>query len=322
MRKLIIIFTVLSFGLAGEVSHVEIPLKGEAAERSLEPSGLAWYNNHLIIMPQYVNGDSPAFYYIDKSEIINWLKGDRVGVIEPRRIGLEAPEYDSIINGFQGFEAICFTGDNAVLLMESKHENVMGGYLVKGRMNWKKKQLVLDSHYEILSPPVNIKNMAYESVLATKYGYMALFEANGANVNPNPQAEFLSKSLKKKKLKPIPSVEYRLTDVTALDKQNRFWAINFFWPGERNRLLPAEDKLAKNFTLGKTHQQLEHVERLIEFQLKRNKVILTDSPPIQLKLDEKETRNWEGIARLDDKGFLLIVDEYPRTILAFIPYPN
>jgi hypothetical protein len=34
---------------------------------------------------------------------------------------------------------------------------------------------------------------------------------------------------------------------------------------------------------------------------------------------EEKSRNWEGLARLDKKGFLMIVDEHPRTILAFVP---
>ena len=51
-----------------------------------------------------------------------------------------------------------------------------------------------------------------------------------------------------------------------------------------------------------------------------NKIVRTSTPPIQLYLEEK-SRNWEGLARVDGKGFLMIVDEHPRTILAFIPKP-
>ena len=32
-------------------------------------------------------------------------------------------------------------------------------------------------------------------------------------------------------------------------------------------------------------------------------------------------RNWEGIARLEGRGFLLVTDQFPDTILAFVPYP-
>ena len=69
-----------------------------------------------------------------------------------------------------------------------------------------------------------------------------------------------------------------------------------------------------------THKRYEHVERLVEFKIDSDKLIRTSTPPIQLVLEEK-SRNWEGLVRFEDKGFLMIVDEHPRTLLAFIPKP-
>ncbi len=47
---------------------------------------------------------------------------------------------------------------------------------------------------------------------------------------------------------------------------------------------------------------------------------MNDRAPIQLTLvDEATVRNWEGIARLDGRGFLIATDTYPATILAFVP---
>jgi len=38
-----------------------------------------------------------------------------------------------------------------------------------------------------------------------------------------------------------------------------------------------------------------------------------------LKLaDDGQSRNWEGIAMLDQRGFLLVTDQHPNTILAFV----
>ena len=68
---------------------------------------------------------------------------------------------------------------------------------------------------------------------------------------------------------------------------------------------------------GKTHSMFKHVERLVEYQIKNNSIKRTTTSPIQLELNE-ESRNWEGLVRLDRNGFLMIVDEYPRTILAFV----
>jgi len=50
--------------------------------------------------------------------------------------------------------------------------------------------------------------------------------------------------------------------------------------------------------------------------------MLTDSAPIQLTLlSDGTARNWEGVAKLDDRGFLLATDKFPDTILAFVQQP-
>jgi hypothetical protein len=58
----------------------------------------------------------------------------------------------------------------------------------------------------------------------------------------------------------------------------------------------------------------------VEYKIRSNQISQTDTPPIQLVLDEA-SRNWEGLVRLDKKGFLMIVDEHPRTIFSFVPKP-
>ena len=75
-----------------------------------------------------------------------------------------------------------------------------------------------------------------------------------------------------------------------------------------------------NTVKGETHQEFEHVERLVEFKIDGNNIYKTNSLPIQLKLNQN-SRNWEGVVRMGNKGFLMIVDEHPRTILAFIKKP-
>jgi hypothetical protein len=119
----------------------------------------------------------------------------------------------------------------------------------------------------------------------------------------------------------FPNVEYRITDVTDVDSHGRFWALNYFWPGEKKRLLPAEDGILNGFEEGTTHAQYDHVERLVEFKINSKEIVRTNTAPIQLVMEEK-SRNWEGLVRLDKKGFLMITDEHPRTILSFIPFPK
>ena len=188
-------------------------------------------------------------------------------------------------------------------------------------MDFKKKRLEIEQgKIEQITPPKNIKNMGYESILKHKYRLLVLFEANGININPNANAEYYTTSLKHKESVSFPNVEYRITDVTDIDGKGRFWALNYFWPGEKERLDPGKDLIIKNYEEGETHQQYAHVERLVEYKIRSNQISRTDSPPIQLVLDET-SRNWEGLVRLDKKGFLMIVDEHPRTILSFVAKP-
>ncbi|MBC8345031.1 MAG: hypothetical protein H8E56_02085 [Candidatus Marinimicrobia bacterium] len=321
--KHIYIYLILAVALsAQEVLPIEIPLQGEAAERSLEMSGLAWYGDNLILMPQYVNKETPGFYTLKKKQINTWLAGDRSKALTPEKIELILPNFDNAIGGFQGFEAVCFSGNNAYLVMESKQDGVMHSFLVSGNMNIKKKTLTINSDkLETIKLPVNIKNMGYESILKYKYRLMILFEANGVNVLPDPKVEFYTTSLNHKASMSFPNVEYRITDVTDVDGHGRFWALNYFWPGEKKRLLPGKDTILDGYKEGTTHKQYEHVERLVEYKVNSKEIVRTNTAPIQLVMEEK-SRNWEGLARLDNKGFLMIVDEHPRTILAFVPFPN
>ena len=74
--------------------------------------------------------------------------------------------------------------------------------------------------------------------------------------------------------------------------------------------------------VGTSHAEFEQVERLVEMQLSDDAVTIVPAPPIQLELVDAETsRNWEGIVRLDDRGFLLVTDKYPETVLGFVPLP-
>ena len=115
----------------------------------------------------------------------------------------------------------------------------------------------------------------------------------------------------------LSSVTSTNTAVIKFRKKSRFWALNFYWPGEKKRLKPAFDEVLTNTVEGRTHKMHDHVERLVEYKIYKNKIQRTPSEPIQFIIN-KESRNWEGVVRLDKKGFIVVGDEYPRTILAFV----
>ena len=163
--------------------------------------------------------------------------------------------------------------------------------------------------------------MTDETLLVASDRLVTIYEANGRVVNPEPVAHLFDPALAPVGTIPFPSIEYRITDATALDGANRFWAINYFWPGD-TKLKPGLDPLAASFGEGSTHAQFTTVERLVEFQYDDEGISLTSAPPLQLELiDDDHARNWEGIVRLSDRGFLLVTDKHPETILGFVPGP-
>ena len=314
-----LIYTLLiSLVFSQERKVVEIPLGGSANEKALEMSSLTWYKDELVLMPQYIDFEDPAFYVIKKKKISTWLESGSSKAIVPQKIKLKVPDFRQSIQGYQGFEAVCFKGNNIYLIIESKHEGIMKSFIVKGVIDRKNGTIAINEETLTEVPlPLNIKNMGFESIFEYKNQIVTLFEANGSNIHFEPKAIAFNKEINTYKSIEFENLEYRLTDVTKVDRRGRFWAVNFFWPGEEKRLKPGYDEVLEKTKKGKTHSMFKHVERLVEYQIKNNSIKRTTTSPIQLELNE-ESRNWEGLVRLDRKGFLMIVDEYPRTILAFV----
>ena len=118
----------------------------------------------------------------------------------------------------------------------------------------------------------------------------------------------------------VAPIEYRVTDATTLDDRDRFWVINYHWPGAPWHTGACE--ITERYGQGASHARCRTVERLVELQRTAQGIQATDRAPVQLELlDDEHPRNWEGIVRLPGRGFLLVTDEHPTTIFAFVPYP-
>ena len=105
----------------------------------------------------------------------------------------------------------------------------------------------------------------------------------------------------------FPNIEYRITDATCVDSSGKFFAINYFYPGEFGLLKPNLKKEEKD----------KAIEQILEFQILDDKIIRTArQPKIISKGISKSGHNWEGIVKLND-GFLIITDMFPKTILAY-----
>jgi len=232
---------------------------------------------------------------------------------------------DGIIRGFEGFEAISFDKEKVYLTIEASPGFSMKGYLVSGTIEPDLSQVRLDSdNVTEIEPQTKINNKSDESLFLIDGQPVTLYEANGANVNPAPVAHRFDQNLQLNAELTVPHIEYRITDATALDENNRFWVINYFYPGDQGLLEPANDSLIERYGVGLTHTQWEPVERLVEFQYSADGITLVERPPLQLELlPDNEARNWEGLVRLPEKdGFLVVTDKFPETILGFIPTCN
>ncbi len=313
--------------VAEELPITAIPLASLAAGPSAEPaaeySGLAWYGDWLVLLPQYpgrfTGGSDGAVLALAKSDLLAYLDGTSTEPLEPRLVPFVAPGLAAAVDGFEGYEAIAFHGDQAFLTVEASPPGGMRSYLVSGVCGPDLSELRLEVETLVEIPMLTqSSNKSYESLLLVDGHVLAIYEANGAALSPDSVAAQFDLSLVAAGSLPFPQVEYRITDATALDDQDRFWAINYFFPGEPE-LKPAVDSLADQYGQGATHAQAEYVERLLEFQLTESGFRLVDRPPLQLVLLPDEARNWEGIVRLEGRGFLLVTDKFPETILAFVP---
>jgi hypothetical protein len=119
---------------------------------------------------------------------------------------------------------------------------------------------------------------------------------------------------------PFPNIEFRITDATAPDAEGRFWAINYFFPGDGG-LAVEDDEMAREYGPVATLPGQNQVERLVEFQFDGARVVRTERAPVPLRLTIF-SRNWEGIARLEEAGgFLIATDQVPETVLGFVAAP-
>jgi hypothetical protein len=236
-------------------------------------------------------------------------------------IPFSAPEAFAI-DGFEGFESIAFDGDTAYLTIEVSGADGMYANLIAGTMAPDMSGLTLDTATMTkIETQSGVDNMSDETMLLVDGKIVTIHEANGVAVNAEPVAHVFNADLSEAGTIPLDNVEYRLTDATALDENNRFWAINYFYPGEEV-LLPEVDPVAEMYGEGPTHAASAGVERLLEFSYSAEGISMTDTAPIMLQLmADGNLRNWEGLVRYEN-GFLLATDKYPYTILGFVPLPE
>ena len=304
----ILFLPILLFG--GNNPIQEIDLEGIITNPKQEISGMDWYNDNLFLLPENLGG---YLFMVKKNEIQKQLSLKK-GSIKPIKTMFNTPDYSKSIPGFDGFEAIAFYENSIYVTIEADENGEMVGYIAWGNIDPISYEItILEKNIQKISTPIQIDNLSYESIIRHENNLLLLYEANGSNLRKDPYQLLISlNDFSSKKIKG-PNIEYRITDATKVRK-NKFWAINYYWPGDKKNLKPSLDKLSKN---KKTNSD-QTIERLVEFKIKRNSISLTRKKPINLILEEGNSRNWEAIVRFGESGFLIATDKYPRMILAYI----
>lgn len=301
---------------------IELPISGKLSRPEAEISGLCWIDDQLILLPQYphrfAREGAGAVFYLSGQAIKDYLAGRRTVVLEPRRISFDDREIASQIPGFQGYEAIAHIKNRVFLTIESLSENGMQAHLVQGTLSEDWQKIILDpASRQSLDLPAQVRNMSYETLVVAGEKLLVIYELNGLNINRQAVALMIDPLTGETQKLNFPQVEYRITDATAMDENGNFWALNYYWPGEYQKIKPAED-LLPGADEGFLFDKDKSVERLVEFHFSGSTIILSKRKPVYLEPDQSgEGRNWEGVVRYHDRGFIIVTDKHPRTILAF-----
>jgi len=313
------------------VAPVILQLTGPLANRNAEVSGMAWKGDTLVVLPQdptqFAEDNQLGFFVIDRSRIMEAIDGSNTEPILPRQVRCSAPEMSELVEGYDGFEAMALVGNRGFFTVEAEPDSTMASYLLSGVFDMVNKEVVMDiSCFSKIPMGLNIPNIAEEAIVIDGGQVITIGEANGKNVNPNPVANVFNQKGEFQSVLPMPQIEYRVTDATAVDDDHRFWVLNYYYPPERAKIDAATDPELIKFGDPEDFDPDRCIERLLELRIVRtclggDWIERTETPPINLELlADGKCRNWEALVRLEGHGFLLMTDKYPTTLLAFVPY--
>jgi hypothetical protein len=120
-QNILLAWLVVGLALAGcTTSHVQpsttpeeiqvqiIPLSGPIARPTAEISGLAWYGDQLVLLPQFPERFEHHLFRLDRTDLVAYIVGNRTEPLTPLPIQIENADLRLSLKGFEGFEAITF----------------------------------------------------------------------------------------------------------------------------------------------------------------------------------------------------------------------
>ena len=171
-----------------------------------EVSGMDWYNDNLILLPENLNG---YVFAIKKAELDSRINGNDTTTIFPEQIKLNTPNYKELVPGFDSFEAIAFRGYEVYLTIEVKFADSMSCLLARGHIDEKTLEITVpEQNLTVIDVPTYVDNMSYESLVIDKDRVIALFEANGDSLIKSPYALSINSSGNDVIKYPLSSINY------------------------------------------------------------------------------------------------------------------
>lgn len=306
-----------------EVEVIPLKLPERISAASFEYSGMGWFGDYLVLLPQYPEGKDfsrkPNLFAIAKQDLLAAITDPDLE-LPVRDIPIENSDLRSVIKGFEGFESILFVDQNVYMTIESRAGDPMMGYLIRGVVNGDLESITLDVNSIVeLRPFSSELNATFEGMTYWNGSLYVMYEHNSMRNVKQPVAYQINPDLENIREIPFPVINYRITDATISDVYGKFWVMNYFFPGDTH-LAVDQDSLVEEYGEGKTHAENDPVERLVQLQIENDQISRIDQPPTYLQLlDNDIARNWEGLVMLDNLGFLLITDSFPGSVLGFCP---
>ncbi|WP_317932454.1 hypothetical protein [Halioxenophilus sp. WMMB6] len=316
-----------AYSPAPEIEPINIALSGPVAIRDAELSGLTWCGEQLVLLPQYphvFNRAERSLFGLSKTEILAYLDALAAGgepePLSPQKIAVQGMAQLESLPGYDGLEAMVCRADSAYLAVElDRPGGSEATVLVAAR--WRQDHWQIERLSEPLASPSGVGNMANEALLWLGDQLLSIHELNRPRGDAGQaQATLLNiDDFQVRTPVAMPDVPYRITDASEPDSEGRFWVINYLYSGDRVMHV-AQDPIWQRWGRSASQGVEENVERLLELQWQNGQVSFSGRAPINLKLTAAAGRNWEGVARLEQRGLLLVTDKFPQTLLAFIPF--